>query len=358
MSTYVYGITASSHPALPEGMGGVGDPPRPVRVIEEGELAAIVSEAPEGLRPKRKDLLAHQNVLSEAGAGGPLLPMRFGSVAPDDASVTGVLAERAEHYLERLRALDGKVEYNVKASHDEEAVLHRVMGENPELRAMTEANRQAGGGTYEDRLRLGEMVVAAVQAREAEDAAELRRALEPTAAAASAGPDSTGWLANLSFLVDRESAAVFLDAVEEVRKSHPHIEVRVNGPLPPYSFVEPGRRSPLRRRTDSAFRAGPRRVAHTALQGRGGEYMGLITEVLLLPFAPVRGSLWAVGQVVTEAERQYYDPAAVRADLARLEQRLDAGEIDEEEFDRLEDELLDRLEISSQRSTGTGNGTT
>ena len=85
--------------------------------------------------------------------------------------------------------------------------------------------------------------------------------------------------------------------------------------------------------------------------------MGLITEVLLLPFAPVRGGLWAVRQVVTEAERQYYDPAVVRTELARLEQRLEAGEIDDGEFDRLEDELLDRLEISLQRSTGTGNGT-
>ncbi|WEH14411.1 GvpL/GvpF family gas vesicle protein [Streptomyces sp. VNUA24] len=244
MSTYVYGITAGSHPALPEGMGGVGDPPRPVRVLTEGDLAAIVSEAPEGLRPKRKDLLAHQNVLSEAGAGGSLLPMRFGSVAPDDASVTAVLAERAKHYRERLGALDGKVEYNVKASHDEEAVLHRVMGENPELRAMTEANRQAGGGSYEDRLRLGEMVVAAVQAREAEDAAQLRRALESAADDVSAGPESTGWLANLSFLVARDAAAGFVDAVEEVRKSHPHLEVRVNGPLPPYSFVEPGPAQP------------------------------------------------------------------------------------------------------------------
>ncbi|MDX3822280.1 GvpL/GvpF family gas vesicle protein [Streptomyces scabiei] len=244
MSTYVYGITAGSHPALPEGMGGVGEPPRPVRVLKEGDLAAIVSEAPEGLRPKRKDLLAHQNVLSEAGAGGSLLPMRFGSVAPDDASVTAVLAERAKHYWERLGALDGKVEYNVKASHDEEAVLHRVMGENPELRAMTEANRQAGGGSYEDRLRLGEMVVAAVQAREAEDAAQLRQALESAADDVSAGPESTGWLANLSFLVARDAAAGFVDAVEEVRKSHPHLEVRVNGPLPPYSFVEPGPAQP------------------------------------------------------------------------------------------------------------------
>ena len=86
--------------------------------------------------------------------------------------------------------------------------------------------------------------------------------------------------------------------------------------------------------------------------------MGLISEVLLLPFAPVRGSAWVIGQVLREAERIYYDPAAVRAELARLEERLEAGEITEEEFDQLEDELLDRLEIASRRSEGTDDGTT
>ncbi|BAC69598.1 gas vesicle protein [Streptomyces avermitilis] len=86
--------------------------------------------------------------------------------------------------------------------------------------------------------------------------------------------------------------------------------------------------------------------------------MGLITEVLLLPFAPARGSIWVLGQVLAEAERQYYDPATIRAELARLEQQLEAGEIDETEFDRREDELLDRLETSSRSGAGTGNGTT
>ncbi|GHD95240.1 GvpL/GvpF family gas vesicle protein [Streptomyces naganishii] len=244
MSTYVYGITAASHPSLPEGMGGVGDPPRPVRILKAGELAAVVSDAPEGLRPKRKDLLAHQNVLSETGAGGCVLPMRFGSVAPDDDAVGGVLTERAAHYTERLRALDGKVEYNVKGSHVEEAVLHRVMAENPDIRAQAEANRRSGGGSYDDKIRLGEMVAAAVQAREAGDAAEVVRALEPAAAAVSAGPESTGWLVNASFLVDRGSAEEFLAAVEQARKDLPHLELRVNGPLPPYSFVEPGPAEP------------------------------------------------------------------------------------------------------------------
>ncbi|MET9560055.1 GvpL/GvpF family gas vesicle protein [Streptomyces tauricus] len=244
MSTYVYGITSSSLPTLPDGTEGVGEPAMPVRVIKEGDLAAVVSDAPEGLRPKRRDLLAHQNVLAEAGAGGPVLPMRFGSVSTDDAAVAGVLAERADHFKERLDALAGKVEYNVKATHDEEAVLHRVMSENPEVRALTEANRSAGGGNYDDKLRLGEMVVAAVKNREVEDAAEIQRALEPAAVSVSVGPESTGWLANLSFLVARDSAETFIEAVEEVRKAHPHLDLRVHGPLPPYSFVEPGPSQP------------------------------------------------------------------------------------------------------------------
>ncbi|MGW6023743.1 gas vesicle protein GvpG [Streptomyces sp. NPDC055099] len=86
--------------------------------------------------------------------------------------------------------------------------------------------------------------------------------------------------------------------------------------------------------------------------------MGLIGEVLMLPLAPVRGGLWAVSQVLAEAERLYYDPATVRSELALLEQQLEAGEIGEEEFDRREDELLDRLEIGLRPGAGTDNGTT
>lgn len=76
--------------------------------------------------------------------------------------------------------------------------------------------------------------------------------------------------------------------------------------------------------------------------------MGLLSELVLLPLAPVRGSMWVLDQVVEEAERQYYDPSAIQAALARLEQDLESGVIDEETFDRREDELLDRLEAAAQ----------
>jgi hypothetical protein len=118
------------------------------------------------------------------------------------------------------------------------------MAENPDIRAQAEANRRAGGGSYDDKIRLGELVAAAVKAREADDAAQVVRAVEAQAAAVSEGPESTGWLVNASFLVDRDAAARFLETVDQARKDLPHLELRVNGPLPPYSFVEPGPAEP------------------------------------------------------------------------------------------------------------------
>jgi hypothetical protein len=72
--------------------------------------------------------------------------------------------------------------------------------------------------------------------------------------------------------------------------------------------------------------------------------MGLLSELLLLPVAPARLALWGIGQVVDAAEREHTSPAAVRRELAELSRKLDEGRISAEEFDRREDELLDRLE--------------
>lgn len=75
MSTYVYGIAHASHPSMSHHTDGIGEPPHPVRVLRASDLAAIVSDAPDNLRPKRRDLLAHQDVLAKASEGGVVLPM-------------------------------------------------------------------------------------------------------------------------------------------------------------------------------------------------------------------------------------------------------------------------------------------
>jgi hypothetical protein len=71
--------------------------------------------------------------------------------------------------------------------------------------------------------------------------------------------------------------------------------------------------------------------------------MGLVTGLLTLPLAPVRGLAWVFEQVVDEAEAQLHDPARIRAELAEAEAALERGEIDEETYEELERQLLDRL---------------
>jgi Gas vesicle protein G len=67
--------------------------------------------------------------------------------------------------------------------------------------------------------------------------------------------------------------------------------------------------------------------------------MGLLTALVTLPLAPVRGVVWVAEQVADEAERQLHDPARLRRELLRLELDRDAGLVDEAEYERRSSEL-------------------
>jgi hypothetical protein len=71
--------------------------------------------------------------------------------------------------------------------------------------------------------------------------------------------------------------------------------------------------------------------------------MGLISGLLTLPLAPVRGVAWIGEQVALEAQREAGDETRVRRELARLELELELGRISEREFEEQEELLLERL---------------
>jgi hypothetical protein len=76
--------------------------------------------------------------------------------------------------------------------------------------------------------------------------------------------------------------------------------------------------------------------------------MGLITGLLTLPLAPVRGVAWVAEKVAEEAERELYDEQRILRELTELESAKDEGLISEEAFNRGADELLRRLEVGRQ----------
>ncbi|MFE4535277.1 GvpL/GvpF family gas vesicle protein [Streptomyces scopuliridis] len=237
MSVYVYAITSSEcHPQLDD-LHGVGEETPPLRTVTEGALQAVVSDAPEDLRAKRRDLSAHHEVQERLLSERAVLPMRFGLTAADDDAVRAALSEHADLYSERLAELEGRVEFNLKASEDEGALLRQVIEESDEVRRLNEATR-GGGGTYEERLALGELVAQEVGARQDSLAAEVTEALRPCASAESEGGATSEYFLNVSFLVERGRVLEFTSAAEKLAERYgPDIGLRLRGPLPPYSFV-------------------------------------------------------------------------------------------------------------------------
>jgi hypothetical protein len=71
--------------------------------------------------------------------------------------------------------------------------------------------------------------------------------------------------------------------------------------------------------------------------------MGLLTGLLTLPLAPVRGTMWVAERLLEEVERELDDPRNIEAQLLDAEERFERGEITEEEYELLEDALMRRL---------------
>jgi hypothetical protein len=67
--------------------------------------------------------------------------------------------------------------------------------------------------------------------------------------------------------------------------------------------------------------------------------MDPLTAPFRFPLMPVRGVI-KLGEVIQEeAEQQLHDPARIRRELEDAQRRYEAGEISDEEFARIQDEL-------------------
>jgi hypothetical protein len=71
--------------------------------------------------------------------------------------------------------------------------------------------------------------------------------------------------------------------------------------------------------------------------------MGLISSVLSLPLAPIRGVVWIAERIQDRAEEEAFGEGAIRRKLEELEMAHDLDEITDEEYEQIQDELLEQL---------------
>jgi len=247
---YLYGIVRWPPSGGAKSLGaGVGDPPRPVRVVRAGELAALVSDVSpadmeaQGLRGMRRDMKAHSLLLSAVAATTTVLPVRFGVVLPDERSmVERILLPRRLELLDYLGHLEGANEVTFRATYVEEQILREVLRAHPELASPPRPTRRhtAMSASAASRIELGRQVAMAIQEEKEHDAQELLELLKPGAKDVRLGkPLADLMVLNASFLVERAKLPAFDRLLERVNASKgSRMTFDCVGPLPPFSFAD------------------------------------------------------------------------------------------------------------------------
>jgi hypothetical protein len=228
---YVYGVTWADG-AFSSGQG-VAD--TSVRVLEHGELAALVSDLPSAdIRARRRDLLRHADVLQQAFERRTILPLGFGTVFASGEDVVAELLEpRYEELVELLQSLEGLVELTLRALYEETAVLASVIREEPRIAALRGSSNPA------DQVALGEAVAKALADRRARDADEIVASLSSLAREVEVEERVAEYeVVRAAFLVDRSAVEdVEAQAEELAQRHHGVIRFKLIGPLPPHHFV-------------------------------------------------------------------------------------------------------------------------
>jgi hypothetical protein len=170
--------------------------------------------------------------------------MRFGVVMPDAESVRRrLLSPHREELAAQLREMEDKVEVSLKGLYDEAAILREVVAEDREVARLREQIKgKPADATYYERIRLGEVVAAALTAKQGDDSIAVVEALLPHAVAVEVGePVHERMALNASFLVARAALPDFDRAVDAIGAAQAgRIRFKYTGPLPPHSFVELG----------------------------------------------------------------------------------------------------------------------
>jgi hypothetical protein len=214
--------------------------PADVRVVELGDLGAIVGGAPgDDAKAIRNQALAHARVLEAAVVDAPVLPFRFGTVV-DDGAVSDELGAFHDQLAQLLDSVKDHVQLTLKATYLEDAVLRHIVASSPEIAQLREETRVGDEiATRDQRVRLGELVRMALDHVRERDAAAILERLNPHSVASQFKPLESEFMAlHAAFLVERRRMPEFEEAAGVVaHEDVDRMQLTLLGPMPAFDFL-------------------------------------------------------------------------------------------------------------------------
>jgi hypothetical protein len=236
---YVYGVLSAAAAAAHEGVNGVNG--GAVLRLTFGDLAVLVSAAPATpVARTRRNLLAHTAVLERTIPDTTVLPLRFATVAPDEATLATCIEANREAFHAALHDIDGQVELGVKAIWRRGLIFTDIVERDSGLRQLRDRLRsRPPSETYYERIELGRRVEAALsECRGAEANAILDELLPLSQRNAELRLNDDDMVLNRAFLVRRDMEPRFDAAMQALaNRFENRMEFGYIGPVPPFNFV-------------------------------------------------------------------------------------------------------------------------
>jgi len=237
---YLYCIIEASEPESfgPLGIGGRGDE---VHTICYHDLSAVVSDSPIiEYAVSRENTLAHERVIEEVMKNHTVLPVRFCTIAKDEAKIRIILEKEYDRFKEMMNWIDGKKELGLKAMFVENVVYGNILKKHEEIRVFKEkiASLPPEKSLYQ-RMEIGRMVEIALQKEKDIHKEYILDTLSPLAVDVKIN-NTYGELMviNAAFLVEKLTEAQFDQKVQELgNKYDGEIKFKYIGTVPPFNFV-------------------------------------------------------------------------------------------------------------------------
>lgn len=237
--TYVYSIIPAGKEAS---FDVAGLDHGKVRTIACKNLAAVVGGSPladyRGIDRQQavRYLLAHQRVVEAVQRDHAVLPVKFGTVLPDEQRVRDVLTQGEDLFCGAIESLADQVQMEVMVLWDLQGVFAALSEDDTVVQLRTRSTDQE---SLASRIAVGKMVHDLLEQRRLALRGPITAALREMSTDLVINPImDDAMVANLALLIDRGRCELLDERLQMLDREHDSmLNFRRIGPLPPYTFA-------------------------------------------------------------------------------------------------------------------------
>ncbi len=235
---YIYAFMSSqSVVPMPESVVGIDGKPIVIETVD-GVAVAMSPIESKKIRPQRKNLAAHQEVVTWLAQNCDMLPVAFGLVADDIQQVKRLMLSHSAVLSDQVARVAGHMEMAVQLRWAVPNVVQHFVERYPDLSSIRSAIAN-GTASRDEQIAAGQLLESLINAERQEYTARFTEAIRNTCKEFEVQPaKDPADVMRLACLVSRDAEDQFTQAIYKAASLFSdEFAVSFNGPWPPYSFV-------------------------------------------------------------------------------------------------------------------------